>query len=570
MAGNELATADGGANGQSRAVVPGLMNLAQSQGARNIALMLGASATIAVMAGVFMWSQQPDYKVLFSNFSDKDGGAIVASLQQQNVPYKFAEGGNAILVPSAQVHEARLKLAAQGLPKGGGVGFELMENQKLGVSQFLEQVNFQRALEGELARSIQAIGAVATARVHLALPKASVFVREQQKPTASVLLNLHPGRGLDPGQVDAIVHLVASSVPDLPAKNVTVVDQNGTLLSGSDRPAGSAPSLDPSQLKYVQELQQAIARRIESIVTPIVGPSNVRAEATADVDFSTSEQAAESYRPNQGPNAQAAVRSTQSSESQNSNGGSNTPAGVPGALSNQPPGQTTAPVNAPAASAPGAAPNAAAAAPAQPQSQQKDATVNYEVDKTVRYEQKPMGGIRRLSVAVVVNYKREVDRNGKVGMRALSESEKTQITDLVKEAMGYNKERGDSLNVVNSPFAGADKEALAEAPIWKRAETWQLAKEAGKYLIGLIALLWLFFGFLRPTVRKLTGAGQIKEEQAEQLEAEAGAPLLEGEAPVPVLERPRRDYDENLQVARKKARSDPKMVANVVKTWVGE
>jgi flagellar M-ring protein FliF len=323
----------------------------------------------------------------------------------------------------------------------------------------------------------------------------------------------------------------------------------------------------------VQELQQSIARRIESIVTPIVGPSNVRAEATADVDFSTSEQAAESYKPNQGPNAQAAVRSSQSSESQSTNGAGNTAAGVPGALSNQPPGQTTAPVNAPAptpaATAPGAPANSAPAAPPQPQSQQKDSTVNYEVDKTIRYEQKPMGGIRRLSVAVVVNYKREVDRNGKVGMRALSESEKAQITDLVKEAMGYNKERGDTLNVVNSPFAGADKEALAEAPIWKRAETWQLAKEGGKYLIGLIALLWLFFGFLRPTVRKLTGAGTPKEEEAEEAQ-EAGLPQLEGETPLQRLERPSRNYEENLEVARKKARSDPKMVANVVKAWVGE
>jgi flagellar M-ring protein FliF len=568
MAANELTTGEGGA---SRALTSGgFMHLAQSQGARNIALMLGASAVIAVMAGVFMWSQQPDYKVLFSNFSDKDGGAIVASLQQLNVPYKFAEGGGAILVPATQVHEARVKLASQGLPKGGGVGFELMENQKLGVSQFLEQVNFQRALEGELARSIQAIGAVSTARVHLALPKASVFVREQMKPTASVLLNLHAGRSMDQGQVDAVVHLVASSVPDLPAKNVTVVDQNGTLLSGSDRPNGGAPSLDPSQLKYIQELQQAIARRIESIVTPIVGPSNVRAEATADIDFSSSEQAAEIYKPNQGANANATVRSTQTSESQNSTGAANTAAGVPGALSNQPPGQTTAPINAPAASAPGAAANAAAAAaPAQPQSQQKDNTVNYEVDKTIRYEQKPMGGIRRLSVAVVVNYKREVDRSGKVGMRALTEGEKTQITDLVKEAMGYNKERGDTLNVVNSPFAGADKEALAEAPIWKRAETWQLAKEAGKYLIGLILLLWLFFGFLRPTVRKLTSALPAPPEE-EHAESGTGHAQLEGEHPVPVLERPRRNYEENLQIARTKARSDPKMVANVVKGWVGE
>ena len=252
------------------ALSPNIMDFAQTPGGRNFFLMLGMAAVFAVMAAVWMWSQQPDYRVLFSNFSDRDGGSIVASLQQMNIPYKFAEGGGAILVQANQVHDARLKLASQGLPKGGSVGFELMENQKLGVSQFLEQVNFQRALEGELARSIQSVAAVQAARVHLALPKASVFVRDQQKPTASVLLNLHSGRTLDQQQVSAIVHLVASSVPDLPTANVTLVDQNGNLLSDTSKNS-AANGLDPGQIKYVQELQQNIARRIESILTPIVG-----------------------------------------------------------------------------------------------------------------------------------------------------------------------------------------------------------------------------------------------------------------------------------------------------------
>ena len=262
----------------------GVMGFVQSPTGKKVLAAIGAAAVLAVMAGIWMWSQKTEYKVLFSNFTDKDGGAIVASLQQLNVPYKYADGGGAILVPAEQVHDVRLKLAAQGLPKGGGVGFELMENQKLGVSQFHEQVNFQRALEGEMARSIQSIAAVQTARVHLAMPKNTVFVREQQKPTASVLLNLHPGRTLDAQQVSAIVHLMASSVPDLPARNVTVVDQDGNLLSNNDKPA-NANTLDATQLKYVQELQQGIARRIESIITPIVGANNVRAEATADVEI---------------------------------------------------------------------------------------------------------------------------------------------------------------------------------------------------------------------------------------------------------------------------------------------
>ncbi len=537
-------------------LAPGFMGLTQTPGARNALLAVAAAAIVAVMAGVWMWSQAPDYRILFSNFSDRDGGAIVASLQQMNVPYKFADGGGAILVPANQVYDARLKLAAQGLPKGGGVGFELMENQKLGVSQFLEQVNFQRALEGELARSIQAVGAVQSARIHLALPKASVFVREQQKPTASVLLNLHPGRTLDQQQVSAIVHLVASSVPNLPPKNVTLVDQNGNLLSDTDKKAGTN-GLDPTQLKYVQELQQSIAQRVESIITPIVGPNNVRAEATADVDFSHSEQAAEIYKPNQAPDS-SAVRSLQSSES--ANGGNAGTGGIPGALSNQPPAPATAPITV----APGAAAQPAAGT-APPQNTHKESTVNYEVDKTIRYVQQPMGGVKRLSVAVVVNYKREANAEGKMVSRPLSEAEKTQITDLVKEAMGYNKDRGDTLNVVNSPFAGVEKEAVAEVPLWKQPESLEMAKQAGKYLLAGLVLLYLFFGFLRPTLRKLSmpAAAALPAPATDDAVVQ-----LSGAAPDEAPVRLPRTYQNNLDLAKQLAREDPKVVANVVKSWV--
>jgi len=515
--------------GESTALpVPaGLVGFAQTPGGRNFFLMLGVAAILAVMSGVWMWSQQPDYRVLFSNFSDRDGGAIVASLQQMNVPYKFADGGGAILVPAGQVHEARLKLASQGLPKGGNVGFELMENQKLGVSQFLEQVNFQRALEGELARSIQSLAAVQAARVHLALPKASVFVRDQQKPTASVLLNLQSGRTLDPQQVSAIVHLVASSVPDLPAKNVTVVDQSGNLLSEAGK-QNNAIGLDPSQLKYVQELQQNIVRRIESIVTPIVGPDNVHAEATADVDFSHTEQAAETYAPNQSP-----------------------------------------PLNAPAAATPatGTAANAATKAgaaqtqPPVPVNSHKDMTVNYELDKTVKYVQQPMGGLKRLSVAVVVNYRKVVGKDGKVSMKPLSDAEKTQITELVKEAMGYNKERGDSLEVVNSAFAGAEKEIIPETPVWKRPDVLRTAMGFGKYAIGGAILAYLFFGVLRPLLRRI---GKTFEPQ--QPTEDAVVHLSHDVEPMGTKPR---TYQDNLDAAKQLAKNDPKMVANVVKAWVG-
>src|SRR5450830_872077 len=443
--GNTSAT-DGAASGDTssqEARRSGVVGYAQSPQGRRVLLMVAAAAVIALMIGIWMWSQKTEYRVLFSNFSDRDGGAIVASLQQMNVPYKYSEGGSAILVPENMVHDARLKLAAQGLPKGGNVGFELMENQKLGVSQFLEQVNFQRALEGELARSIQSLSAVQAARIHLALPKASVFVRDQQKPTASVILSLYPGRMLDGQQVSAIVHLVASSVPELSPKAVTIVDQNGNLLSDTTtKQPGN--SLDPTQLKYVQDLQQDIVKRVESIIAPIVGNGNVRAEATADVDFSRSEQAAETYKPNQTADT-AAVRSKQSSEQQNSNSSAS---GIPGALTNQPPAPATAPIATPPTTGPANTTGSTSSGNAR-----KDSTINYEVDKTVQYIQQPMGGVKRMTVAVVVNYKRSIDQNGKIVMKPLTDAERAQISDLVKEAMGYNKDRGDSLNVVNTQFS---------------------------------------------------------------------------------------------------------------------
>lgn len=530
-----------------------IMGITQTAGGRKILLILGVAAVVAMMAGVWMWGKQPEYRILFSNFSDRDGGAIVAALEQMNVPYKYAEGGGAILVPEANVHDARLKLASMGLPKGGNVGFELMENQKLGVSQFVEQVNFQRALEGELARSIESLSSVQAARVHLALPKASVFVRDQQKPTASVLLNLHPGRVLDQQQVSAIVHLVASSVPELPAKLVTIVDQNGNLLSETAN-ALASNGLDPTQIKYVQELQQGIVKRIESIITPIVGANNVRAEVTADVDFSRTEQAVESYKPNQSPDV-VVIRSQQTSESQNGNG--NGAAGVPGALSNQPPAPAAAPLAA--AGQPGAASANSSA------NTRKDSTVNYEVDKTIQYVQQAMGGLKRLSVAVVVNYRKSTDKSGKVTTRPLTEAEKTQITDLVKEAMGYNSDRGDSLNVVNSQFAEAEKEVIPELPLWKQPENIQLAKNSGQYLIAGLVLLFLFFRVLKPMLKTLTAnmpalpAGQSSAALPHVVEGEMMAMESQGI----------RGYQDKLTRAKQLASQDPRIVASVVKNWVG-
>ena len=543
----------------------GGMTGAMGQLGNKLLLLAGVAIVIAVMAVFWLWSQQPDYRILYSNFSDKDGGAIVAALEKMNVPYKFSEGGSTILVPAAQVHQARLKLAAEGLPKGGNVGFEILENQKFGVSQFIEQVNFQRALEGELERSVQSIAAVEVARIHLAIPKASVFVRDQQKPTASVLLNLRPGRTLDPQQVGAVVHLVASSVPNLPTANVTVVDQNGNLLSDMSKKAGN--NLDPSQLKYVDEVQQSIVKRIEAIIAPIVGAKNVRAQASAEVDFSSQEQAAETFKPNQNP-TDAAVRSQQNNESQTVNGGA--AGGIPGALSNQPPADATAPITAPNTATTGAATSA------PPVNSQKNSTVNFEVDKTVRYTQQGMGAVKRLNVAVVVNNMPVTDAKGNVTYRPLTAAEKTQINDLAMQAMGFNKERGDALAVVNTPFAMEAAEKIPEVPLWKNPEAIEYAKDALRFLAGIIVLMLVYKKAMKPMISKLTAVPAPPQLGAEdgdgtvvRLSGEGGIDGLTTEAGLQgeVRKLGSVAVNQNLEVAKQLAKDNPRIVANVVSSW---
>jgi flagellar M-ring protein FliF len=259
--------------------------------------MVAIAAVIALLVAAGTLLRQSEFRILFSNIGERDGGAIIAALEQMNIPFRFNESGSAILVPAARVHDVRLRLASQGLPRGGAVGFELMESQKFGISQFAEQINYQRGLEGELSRTIQSIAAVQAARVHLAIPKPSVFMREEIKPSASVMLNLYPGRSLDAAQIAGIQNLVAASVPQLAASSVTLLDQSGTLLSQMKSRLLEA-GLDPTQVKYIQEVEASIIKRVEDILAPIVGPGNARVQIAADIDFSQSEQTAETHRPN--------------------------------------------------------------------------------------------------------------------------------------------------------------------------------------------------------------------------------------------------------------------------------
>jgi flagellar M-ring protein FliF len=520
-----------------------------------IGAMVGAAASIALLIAAWMWSQAPDYKVLFTGIPDKDGGAIIASLTQLNVPYKL-EGGGAIMVPSNMVHETRLKLASQGLPKGGSIGFELIDNQKFGATQFQEQVNYQRALEGELAKSIQSLGAVQGARVHLAIPKPTLFMREQQKPTASVLLSLYPGKTLERSQVAGIMHLVSSSLPDLPVKNVSVVDQTGALLS-PQTDGNATDRLDATQLSYVQQLEQVHAKRIMEILAPLYGAENVRAQVTADIDFSQSESTSEAFKPNQNP-ADSAIRSQQISEAGGPGGAG--AQGVPGALTNQPAAPATASLTGGGATNPTGAAASTTANGANPA--RRESVTNYEVDKTVRRVTTPTGTLKRLSAAVVVNNKKvpPAKPGGNPTSVPLSAEEITQVNNLVREAIGFSKDRGDSINVVNAAFTPPTIEVLPDVPMWKQPEAIDTAKDAGRYLVLAGVAAFLVLGVLRPLMRQLLTpppAAEEREEPAQTLDAAGNT--------VPQLTAPG-----SLDRARAMAKQDPRIVANVVRNWVNK
>lgn len=552
------ATAQRGSNIGMDGIRQRLGGLSSTQ---KIVMMVAVAAIVALVAGLVLWSREPAWKILFTNVPDKDGGAIIQSLQQMNVPYKLDAGGT-IQVPADKVYDARLKLAGQGLPKSGGVGFELMDNQKFGISQFAEQVNYQRAVEGELARSIETISSVERARVHLAIPKQTVFLRDQQKPSASIVLTLHRGRQLDRTQVSGIIHLVSSSVPNLPVKNIALVDQEGNLLSQN----GQDTQLDPNQMQYVQQIERSFVERIEAILAPIVGRDNVRAEVTAQVDFSEIEETSEKFRPNGSPNL-ASIRSQQTLEQQGRSGGDTNAMGVPGALSNQPPGAAAAPITVPAASGASVA-EGAGGAPVR-----REATTNYEVDKTIQHVKQAVGNVKRLSAAVVVNHKPVTDAQGKTTFAPLSAQEMAQINGLVRQAVGYNGQRGDTVNVVNAAFASSrlpDEGALPDRAVaYLKANVTDVVKMV---LIAL-ALLYLLFFVVRPLMKDMSRsretARMINLEAAEQGEGEAfrvadAARTAETEESEARLSA----FADLLQQAKELARNDPRMVATILREWM--
>ncbi|KLN96340.1 flagellar basal-body MS-ring/collar protein FliF [Moellerella wisconsensis] len=532
-----------------------------------IPLIISSAMAITIFLSLFLWLQGTEYRPLFTHLTDQDGGEVVTQLNQMNVPYKFSEHGAAILVPSDQVHEIRLKLAQLGLPKGGNIGFELLDQEKFGLSQFSEQINYQRALEGELSRTIESLGVVNKARVHLAFPKPTLFVREQKQPTASVTLSVQDGRVLDEGQINGIVHLISGSVSGLPATNVTIVDQAGRLLS---HPQGIGQDLDTSQLKYVQTIENRYQQRIESILSPLVGKGNVHAQVTAQMNFAKTEETSEQYSPNQ-QTENATIRSRQISSSQQQH--DFLANGVPGALSNQPvatPAPESNAKNAPSAK------NSAETTQKINGNQRLDETTNFEVDRHVRHTQHQVGQLQRLSVAVIVNYQENIAKGAKDINLPIPTDKLQQIELLAKDAVGFSLERGDSLNIVNAPFEQMIGEDLIDdIPLWKDPIFLSFIIDMGRYLLFGLVALGLWRGMIKPQIIKQKAARIAARTEAEH----------QDKLRIEQLERQKIEQEEasrrtqakyrvtaEMQGVRLKemAQQDPRAIAMIIRDWMGK
>lgn len=531
---------------------------------RNKLMMGGGLAMLAAaVLAITLWSNQGDFRPVFTGLSDKDGGAVIAQLTTLGVPYRHEPGGT-ILVPATQVYDVRMKLASAGLPKGSTVGFELMDKTSIGQTQFNERLNFQRGLEGELTRTITALADVADARVHLAMPQQNGFFREQQKPSASVMLTLRGGRTLDRAQIAGIVHLVSASVPELAPKAVSVLDQTGALLSNTTDGGAGGNGLDSQQLQYKQQIEANINKRIYELLEPVVGRENLRATVTADVDFSQIESTAEEYKPNQGQNLTAAVRSSQTNESQN--GTPALPTGVPGAATNQPPVPATAPITG------ASAPLQTAGGTPGNNNSRREAVTNYELDKTVRVVRNATGTVKRLNAAVVLNHRSSTDPKGKVNSTPVPQEELDKLTALVKETMGFSQERGDSLKIVSAPFM-VDKQDNADVPLWKQPLVLDMLRASIVPLALVAVALIAVFGMVRPALRAANppppAPAEGKDAEGNELHAvvddENQLPAL-GHGGLPALEAPL--TNDKLERARLLARENPIAVANIMRSWM--
>ena len=539
----------------------GLKNLGRLQDIPMVRQLLTLGVTAAAIAlglWLFFWTQKPTYAPL-PGLDVKTAGEARDVLRTAQVPFKIDPTTGALSVPEDRIGEARMALAAGGIGAGEDRGFAAMEgDQGFGTSQFVENARYQHALETELARTISNLRPVREARVHLAMPKPSAFTRNKDPASASVVLQLQSGASLEQGQVDAIVHLVSSSIPGLPASNVTVVDQFGRLLSNPDPDSDAA--ISAKQFERQRRQEAVFVRRIQELLEPMTGPGRVRAEVSVDMDFSQTEQASEKYGPDP-----AIVRSEQLSESGNL-AAANPPQGVPGSASNTP--AATAAAN-PDPNAAGAAGTAnAAQANAATGNGSRSSVRNYEIDRTLTHTRQAPGRISRVTAAVLVdNLAGAPGKNGKPTERALNAQEVQRIQSLVQQAIGFDAQRGDVVTVVNSPFARQPEVATEPAPFWENPR----ARDLLRTLLGGLAVLAVVWFVLRPAFRALTTPKVLVKHEPQQ--AEVTEMLDHDDQPVtPALTQERvakrRDFEAKVQVARDAVTTDSKRVASVVRDLV--
>lgn len=563
-----------------------LENLSEMTMLRQVGLMVGLAASVAIGFAVVLWSQQPDYRPLYGSLAGMDAKQVMDTLAAADIPYTVEPNSGALLVKADDLQRARIKLAGAGVAPGdGNIGFEILDkDQGLGTSQFMEATRYRRGLEGELARTISSLNNVKGARVHLAIPKSSVFVRDERKPSASVLIELYAGRSLEPGQVMAIINLVATAVPELSKSQITVVDQKGTLLS--DQGENSELTMAGKQFDYSRRMENMLTQRVQNILQPILGNDRYKAEVSADVDFSAVESTAESFNPDQ-----PALRSEQSVDEQRSSGGG--PQGVPGALSNQPPGPASAPQQAGAG---GAA--AGSIQPGQPlldangqqimdpatgqpmlapypADKRKQSTKNFELDRSISHTKQQQGRVNRLSVAVVVDDRVKVDpKTGETSLMPWNADELARFTRLVQDAVGFNASRGDSVSVVNVPFSTDRGEVIPDIPFYSHPWFWDIVKQ----VLGVLFILVLVFGVLRPVLNnissgksrqlvgvdgdaELSGMGGMGDDLSNDRVGLGGPQSI-------LLANPSEGYDAQLNAIKSLVAEDPGRVAQVVKEWI--
>ena len=536
---------------------------------RKMLLLIVGVIVIAISSITYLWLKDDNYGVLFSNLNDKDGGEIISQLDKLNIPYKFSSSGTTILIPQNQIYHTRLRIAQQGLPKGGAIGFELLDKESFGMSQFNEQINYQRALEGELSRTIAIISSVDDARVHLAMPKPSLFVRERKFPSASVALTLLPGRALSQGQIDAIIHLISSSVPELQADKVTIIDQKGNLLTG-ERYRDS--NVNIAQLEYSERIENLIRERVEKIIIPILGQQNVKVQVNADIDFSRQESTSEIYDPNSDASNQT-IRSKQQIENSQL-ASSNIIGGVPGALSNQPVPTPSAPID-------GESDSKDKDDKQKMYHLQSNKTLNFEVNRQVIHSKIPEGRIKRLSVAVLVNYKfisadeitsaneENSEQEAVEKWVKLDQEELTHIEALARQAMGFSDLRGDSLTVANLKFTDQIEDENATMAFLQKHEVFDMLKSAIKYLIYILIIWFAWRKVLRSIWIKIQRQ-YLNTDNRSSDGTMASEDKLDYKAHSKLQQKIFEDNMQQQQYIRKIVEKDPRVMALIIRGWMNK